>query len=284
MMGSDRSGFAEAVRVARQADVVVVSVGESWDWSAEAKSRSDISLPGVQEDLVKALHATGKPLVVLLNAGRPMVFSWIADHVPNVAYTWWLGSEAGHAIADVLWGDHNPSARLPISFPRSVGQIPVYYNHYNTGRPAVDGKQENFKSGYIDSPNAPRFAFGHGLSYTRFAYSGLKLSQTKLHAGDTLNVSLQVTNTGQRAGDEVVQLYLRDKVASVVRPVKELKDFRKLHLAPGESQTLSFQIDREKLSFFNDQLQWGAEPGDFDLMVGAASDDIRLFAEFELLD
>ena len=284
MMGVDRSGFAEAVRVARQADVVVVSVGESWDWSAEAKSRSDISLPGVQEDLVKALHATGKPLVVLLNAGRPMVFNWIADHVPNVAYTWWLGSEAGHAIADVLWGDHNPSARLPISFPRSVGQIPVYYNHFNTGRPAVDGKPEDFKSGYIDSPNAPRFAFGHGLSYTKFAYGGLKLSQTKLHAGDTLTVSLQVTNTGARAGDEVVQLYLRDKVASVVRPVKELKDFAKLHLAPGESHTVSFQIDREKLSFFNDQLQWGAEPGGFDLMVGAASDDIRLFAEFELLD
>jgi beta-glucosidase len=284
MMGSDRSGFAEAVRVARQADVVVVSVGESWDWSAEAKSRSDISLPGAQEDLVKALHATGKPLVVLINAGRPLVFNWIADHVPNVAYTWWLGSEAGHAIADVLYGDHNPSARLPISFPRSVGQIPVYYNHFNTGRPAIDGKQEDFKSGYIDSPNAPRFAFGHGLSYTQFAYSGLKLSQSKLHAGEVLTASLQVSNTGGRAGDEVVQLYLRDKVASVVRPVKELKDFRKLHLAPGETRTVSFQIDREKLSFFNDQLKWGAEPGDFDLMVGAASDDIRQVAEFELLD
>lgn len=284
MMGFDRSGFAEAVRVARQADVVVVSVGESWDWSAEAKSRSDIGLPGVQEELVKALQATGKPLVVLLNAGRPMVFPWIADHVPNVAYTWWLGSEAGHAIADVLWGDHNPSARLPMSFPRSVGQIPVYYNHYNTGRPAVDGKQENFKSGYIDSPNAPRFAFGHGLSYTRFAYSGLKLSHNQLHAGDTLTVSLQVTNTGARAGDEVVQLYLRDKVASVVRPVKELKDFLRVRLAPGESKTVTFMVDREKLSFFNDQLQWGAEPGDFDLMVGAASDDIRLKGQFELLD
>jgi beta-glucosidase len=160
----------------------------------------------------------------------------------------------------------------------------VYYNHYNTGRPAVDGKQENFKSGYIDSPNAPRFAFGHGLSYSKFAYSGLKLSQTKLHAGDVLSVSLQVSNTGARAGDEVVQLYLRDKVASVVRPVKELKDFQRVHLAPGERKTLSFQVDREKLSFFNDQLQWGAEPGDFDLMVGAASDDIRLVGEFELLD
>ncbi|MCE4537292.1 glycoside hydrolase family 3 C-terminal domain-containing protein [Pelomonas sp. P7] len=284
MMGSDRSGFAEAVRVARQADVVVVSVGESWDWSAEAKSRSDIGLPGVQEDLVKALHATGKPLVVLLSAGRPMVFDWIADHVPNVAYTWWLGSEAGHAIADVLYGDHNPSARLPISFPRSVGQIPVYYNHFNTGRPATDGKQEEFKSGYIDSPNAPRFAFGHGLSYTSFAYAGLRLSTTRLGARDTLTVSLDVRNTGERAGDEVVQLYLRDRVASVVRPVKELKDFQRVHLAPGEVRTVSFQVDRDKLSFFNDKLQWVAEPGEFDLMVGAASDDIRLSARFELLE
>ena len=284
LTGTDRSGFAEAVRVARQADVVVVSVGEPWTWSAEARSRADIGLPGVQNELVQALHATGKPLVVLVNGGRPLVFEWIAEHVPNIVFTWWLGSEAGHAIADVLFGDHNPSARLPISFPRSVGQVPVYYNHFNTGRPKVDGRDEDFKSGYIDLPNAPRFAFGHGLSYTRFSYGGLRLSQPRLRGSETLAVSLEVRNIGARAGDEVVQLYLRDKVASVVRPVKELKDFRRVHLAPGEAGTVSFSIDREMLSFFNDRLQWGAEPGGFELMVGGASDDIRLRADFELTE
>lgn len=284
MTGSDRSGFAEAVRVARQADVVVVSIGEPWTWSAEARSRADIGLPGVQTELVQALHATGKPLVVLLNGGRPLVFDWIAEHVPNIAFTWWLGTEAGHAIAEVLYGDHNPSARLPISFPRSVGQIPVYYNHFNTGRPKAEGSKEDFKSGYIDLPNSPRFAFGHGLSYTRFDYANLRLSQPAMRGGDTLTVSLDVRNAGPRAGDEVVQLYLRDKVASVVRPVKELKGFQLVRLAPGETRTVSFTIDREKLSFFNDRLQWVAEPGEFDVMVGAASDDIRLSAAFELRD
>jgi beta-glucosidase len=282
--GEDTGGFAEAVAAARQADVVVMSVGERWDMSGEAKSRSNIHLPGVQEDLIKAVQAAGKPVVVLINAGRPLIFNWTADHVPAILYTWWLGSEAGDAIADVLFGDYDPAARLPMSFPRSEGQIPIYYNSFNTGRPAPNETETHYVSAYIDLQNSPRFPFGHGLSYTDFKYSGLKLDKRTLRAGEDLLVSLNVTNTGKLAGEEVVQLYLRDKVGSVVRPVKELKDFQKIRLEAGETKVVSFRIDREKLSFYNDRLQWGAEPGAFDLMIGASSADIRLRDGFELAD
>jgi beta-glucosidase len=282
--GDDRSGFAEAVRVARQADVVVVSVGERWDMSGEAKSRSSLRLPGVQEELVQALQATGKPVVALINAGRPLVFNWMADNVPAILYTWWLGSEAGNAIADVLLGDTNPSAKLPMSFPRSEGQIPVYYNHFNTGRPAAGDKAGGYVSGYIDLQGSPRYPFGFGMSYTDFAYADLRLDKTRIRRDETITASLTLTNTGKRAGDEVVQLYVHDKVASVVRPVLELKDFQKVRLEPGESRRVSFTVDREKLSFYNAQLQWGPEPGDFELMVGASAADIRLRANFELKD
>lgn len=278
-----REGFAEAVATAQRADIVVVSVGEHWDHSGEAKSRASIRLPGAQEDLVRALHATGKPVVVLINAGRPLVFDWIADHAQAVVYTWWLGTEAGHAIADVLFGDHNPSARLPISFPRSEGQIPVYYNRFSTGRPPAGDMALAYTSGYLDQKVTPRYAFGHGRGYTTFAYSDLRLDAKRLGPKDRLTATLRLTNTGTRAGEETVQLYLHDKVASVVRPVKELKDFRKVALAPGESREVRFEIDREKLSFFNARLEWVAEPGDFDLMIGAASDDIRLRDGFTLV-
>lgn len=282
--GDDRSGFAQALEVARQADLVIVSVGEGWNMSGEARSRASLRLPGVQEDLVKALHASGKPLVVLLNAGRPLVFDWIAENVTTILYTWWLGSEAGNAIADVLFGDTNPSAKLPISFPRNEGQIPIYYNHFNTGRPGGNDKVGGYVSGYLDLQGSPRYPFGFGLSYTDFAYSDLKLDKTTMRKDEKLTASLTLTNTGKRAGEEVVQLYLRDKVASVVRPVRELKDFQKVRLEPGESRRLTFTVDREKLSFYNAQLQWGAEPGDFDLMVGASSADIRLKTTFELME
>jgi beta-glucosidase len=280
--GSSKAGFDEAMAAAAQADVVIVSVGESRDMSGEARSRASLQLPGVQEDLVKALHATGKPVVVLVNAGRPLTFNWIADHVPAVVYTWWLGTEAGHAIADVLFGRVNPSGKLPMSFPREVGQIPVYYNHFNTGRPPATDQATGYESGYIDATSSPRYVFGHGLSYTQFAYSDLRLSSPSMDADGRIEVQFTLTNTGERAGDEVVQLYLRDKVASLVRPLKELKDFAKLHLAPGQQQTVRFVIDREKLSFFNADLQWVAEPGEFELMLGASSADIRLRAGFEL--
>ncbi|EJG00605.1 glycoside hydrolase family 3 N-terminal domain-containing protein [Flavobacterium sp. F52] len=282
--GDNKDGFAEAVATAKQADVVILSVGERHDMSGEAKSRSDIHLPGVQEDLIKAVMATGKPVVVLINAGRPLVFNWTADNVPAIMYTWWLGTEAGNAIANVLFGDYNPSGKLPMTFPREVGQVPIYYNHFSTGRPAKDENSTNYVSAYIDLKNSPKFPFGYGLSYTTFDYSGLKLSSNKIKSNETIKVSFQLKNTGKVAGEEVVQLYLKDKFGSVVRPVLELKDFQKLKLNAGESKTIEFIIDKEKLSFYNNKLEWVAEPGDFEVMIGASSADIKLKSDFELVN
>ncbi len=281
--GDNKDGFAEAIAVANQADVVILSIGERRDMSGEAKSRSNLRLPGVQEDLIKAIQATGKPVVVLINTGRPLVFNWTADNVPAILYTWWLGSEAGNAIADVLFGDYNPSGKLPMSFPREEGQIPIYYNHFNTGRPAPNETASNYVSAYTDIKNSPKFPFGYGLSYTSFEYSNLKLSQNKIKNTEKIAVSLNVTNSGKVAGEEVVQLYLRDKVGSVVRPIIELKDFQKIKLNAGETKKVEFSIDKEKLSFYNAALQWSAELGDFDLMIGSSSADIRLKDTFELV-
>lgn len=280
--GDNKDGFAEAVAAAKQADVVVLSIGERRDMSGEAKSRSDLHLPGVQEDLVKAIQATGKPVVVLVNAGRPLIFNWTADNVPAIVYTWWLGTEAGTAIADVLFGDYNPSGKLPMTFPREVGQVPIYYNHFSTGRPAKDENQTNYVSAYIDLKNSPKFPFGYGLSYTKFNYADLKLSSTKMTSNETIKVSFQLSNVGKVAGEEVVQLYLKDKFGSVVRPVLELRDFQKVKLNAGESKTIEFTIDKEKLSFYNNKLEWTAEPGDFEVMIGASSADIKLRSDFQL--
>ncbi|MDQ6470509.1 glycoside hydrolase family 3 N-terminal domain-containing protein [Flavobacterium sp. LHD-80] len=281
--GDNKDGFAEAVETAKQADVVILSIGERHDMSGEAKSRSDLHLPGVQEDLVKAIQATGKPVVVLVNAGRPLIFNWTADNVPAIVYTWWLGTEAGNAIANVLFGDYNPSGKLPMTFPREVGQIPIYYNHFSTGRPAKNEDSKNYVSAYIDLKNSPKFPFGYGLSYTKFDYSGLKLSSAKIKSNETIKVSFQLSNVGKVAGEEVVQLYLKDKFGSVVRPVLELRDFQKVKLNAGESKTIEFTIDKEKLSFYNNKLEWVAEPGDFEVMIGASSADIKLRADFELV-
>ncbi|WP_428230207.1 glycoside hydrolase family 3 N-terminal domain-containing protein [Flavobacterium sp.] len=281
--GNNKDGFAEAVATAQQADVVILSIGERRDMSGEAKSRSDLHLPGVQEDLVKAIQATGKPVVVLVNAGRPLIFNWTADNVPAIVYTWWLGTEAGNAIANVLFGDYNPSGKLPMTFPREVGQIPIYYNHFSTGRPAKDEDSKNYVSAYIDLKNSPKFPFGYGLSYTKFNYSDLKLSSVKIKSNETIKVSFQLSNVGKVAGEEVVQLYLKDKFGSVVRPVLELRDFQKVKLNAGESKTIEFTIDKEKLSFYNDKLEFKAEAGDFEVMIGASSADIKLKADFELL-
>jgi len=280
--GENKDGFAEAIAVANQADVVILSIGERWNMSGEAKSRSNIHLPGVQEELVKAIQETGKPVVVLINAGRPLVFNWTADNVPAILYTWWLGSEAGNAIADVLFGDYNPSGKLPMTFPRDEGQIPIYYNHFNTGRPAKNESDTNYVSAYIDLKNSPKFPFGFGLSYTSFQYSDLKLSSQKIKNTESIEVSLNISNTGKVAGEEVVQLYLHDKVGSVVRPIMELKDFQKIKLNAGESKIVKFIIDKEKLSFYNQELQWVTEPGEFEIMIGTSSADIRLKSEFEL--
>jgi beta-glucosidase len=280
---TSRAGFAEAVAVAGNADIIIMTVGEARDMTGEAKSRSDIHLPGVQEDLIKAVYATGKPVIVLFSAGRPLIFNWTADHVPAILYTWWLGTTAGDAIADVVFGDYNPSAKLPISFPRTEGQIPIYYNHFNTGRPAKSDSDRFYRSAYTDLSIYPKYEFGYGLSYTTFQYSELQLDKKKMKATDKISVSLKITNTGKYAGEEVVQLYLRDKFASAVRPVKELKDFQKIKLQPGESKVIHFTIDKEKLSFYNDKLQWIAERGDFDLMIGSSSNDIRVKDSFELI-
>ncbi len=281
--GSNKAGFAEAVEIAKQADVVILSIGERRDMSGEAKSRSNINIPGVQEDLLKELLATGKPVVVLINAGRPLVFNYTADNAPAILYTWWLGSEAGNAIADVLFGDYNPAAKLPMSFPRSVGQIPIYYSHFNTGRPATNDSNRHYNSSYNDESIYPKYEFGFGLSYTSFQYSNLQLNRKKLKANEKIEVAVTITNTGKYDGEEIVQLYLRDRVGSIVRPVLELKDFQKIPLKAGASKTIQFIIDKEKLSFYNQQLQWVAEPGKFDLMIGASSRDIRLKDEFELV-
>ncbi len=280
--GEDRTGFAEAVDVARQADAVVVSVGERWTMSGEARSRSNIHLPGVQEDLIKAVQATGKPVVVLVNAGRPLIFNWTADNATAILYTWFLGSEAGNAIADVLVGEVDPSGKLPITFPRSEGQIPLYYDHFNTGRPDDARATDRFVTGYIDLDQTPRYPFGFGLSYTTFAYSDGRLSSHDLRDGQNITVTLDVRNAGRVAGDEVVQLYLHQKAASVVRPVLQLRDFRRVHLEAGQTEHLSFQLDREKLSFINARLQRVTEPGEFELMIGSSSADIRFRDVFTL--
>ena len=282
--GDNKNGFAEAVEKAKQADVVILSIGERHNMSGEAKSRSDIHLPGVQEDLVKAIMATGKPVVVLVNAGRPLVFNWTADNAPAILYTWWLGTEAGNAIADVLFGDYNPSGKLPMTFPREIGQIPIYYNHFSTGRPAANDEATGYVSSYIDLKNSPKFPFGYGLSYTKFNYSDLKLSSVKIKNNESIKVSFQLSNVGKIKGEEVVQLYLQDKFGSVVRPVLELKDFQKIKLNAGESKTIEFIIDKEKLSFYNNKLEWVAESGDFELMIGTSSADVKLKSNFELVD
>jgi beta-glucosidase len=281
--GDNTKGFAEAIAVANQADVVILSIGERRDQSGEAKSRSNLRLPGVQEELVKAIQATGKPVVVLINAGRPLIFNWTADQVPAILYTWWLGSEAGNAIADVLFGDYNPSGKLPMSFPREEGQIPIYYNHFNTGRPAPNETATNYVSAYIDLKNSPKFPFGYGLSYTTFKYSDLQLSKKVMKKNETITVSFTLTNTGKFDGEEVVQLYLKDQVGSVVRPVKELRDFQKVFLKAGASQKITFTVDKEKLAFYNAKLEWAPEPGAFEVQLGASSADIRLKDNFELL-
>jgi beta-glucosidase len=269
-------GFAAAVQAARRADVVVLAIGESWDMSGEAKSRSDIGIPGEQDRLFEALKATGKPVVVVLMAGRPLIFNQVADHANAILYAWFPGSEGGNAIADVLFGDYNPSAKLPMTFPRNMGQLPLSYTQYQTGRPVHDESNVVYKSAYIDSPNTPRYAFGFGLSYTDFSYRDLVLSTKSMKPDGAITLSFTLTNSGRAAGEEVVQLYLRDMVSSVVRPLKELKGFQKILLQPGEKKAVRFVIDRQTLSFFNRKLQWGAEPGEFQLMVGSASDDIRL--------
>ncbi|MBS1523797.1 MAG: glycoside hydrolase family 3 C-terminal domain-containing protein [Bacteroidetes bacterium] len=282
--GTSHDGFADAIAAAKKANVVIMAMGEAPDMTGEAKSRSNIHIPGEQEELIKAIKATGKPVVVLLMAGRPMVFSWTAENIPSIVYAWWLGTQGGNAMADALYGDYNPSGKLPITFPRSEGQIPIYYNHYNTGRPAKSDTDLFYVSAYNDLRNSPQYAFGHGLSYTTFEYQNMELGKFKssVKGLKPIQVSFMVKNTGKFAGEEVVQLYIRDMVSQPVRPVKELKDFKKILLQPGEIRRVTFTIKRDELAFYNDRLERVTQPGTFQIMIGSASDDIRLQKSFEL--
>lgn len=274
--GQDKTMFADAVETAKKADVVIMTLGEGHAMSGEAKSRSNIHFSGVQEDLLKEIAKTGKPIVLMINAGRPLVFDWASDNIPAILYTWWLGTEAGNSMADVLFGNINPGAKITMSFPRTEGQIPIYYNHYNTGRPAAKNTDRDYVSAYIDLDNDPKYPFGYGLSYTNFKYSGMALSSDKLSGNQTLTVSVDVANTGKFDGEEIVQLYIRDLVGKVVRPVKELRGFQKIFLKKGETKNVVFKITPESLKFYDDNLAYDWEGGDFDVMVGTNSQDVQI--------
>ncbi len=272
---NDKSLFAEAVETAKKADVVIMTLGEGHAMSGEAKSRSNIHFSGVQEDLLKEIAKTGTPIILMINAGRPLVFDWASENIPTIVYTWWLGTEAGNSIADVLFGKINPGGKLPMTFPRNEGQIPIYYNHYNTGRPAKNNTDRNYVSAYIDLDNDPAYPFGFGLSYTTFQYSDVNVSATQLKGNQTLTASVTLTNSGNYDGEEVVQLYIRDLVGKVVRPVKELKGFQKIFLKKGESKTVSFNITPEDLKFYDDELNFDWESGEFDIMIGTNSAQVQ---------
>jgi beta-glucosidase len=269
------SGFAEAVAITNQSDIAIIYVGEERAMSGEAKSKSNIHLPGVQEELIKAVMATGKPVVVIIGAGRPLIFNWIAENVPAILYTWWLGTKGPDAIADVLFGDYNPSGKLPMSFPRSEGQIPIYYNYYNTGRPAQNDSDYNYVSAYTDLPNSSQYPFGYGLSYSTFEYGNISINKSQLKANEKIEATVTVSNKGNYDGEEVVQLYIRDITGSVVRPVKELKGFQKIFLRKGETKEIKFNISVDDLRFYNDKLQHIYEPGDFKLFIGGNSRDVK---------
>jgi len=265
--------LAEALKVANQSDVIVAALGESAEMSGESSSRTNLEIPQAQKDLLNALLKTGKPVVLVLFDGRPLVLKEENETVPAILNAWFAGTEAGYAIADVLFGDVNPSGKLTTTFPRSVGQVPIYYAHKNTGRPLAntEGKFEKFRSNYLDERNEPLFPFGFGLSYTNFDYSNLKISSDKMNESGKLKVTVDVTNTGNYDGKETVQLYIRDLVGSVTRPVRELKNFQKITLKKGEKQTVAFDITVEDLKFYNSDLQFVAEPGQFDVFVGGNS-------------
>ncbi len=265
----------EAVATANKADVVVACLGEAADFSGEASSMSNISLQESQQDLLKALVATGKPVVVVLFNGRPMTLTWENDHVNAMLDVWFPGTEAGNAIADVLFGNYNPSGKLTTSFPQNVGQIPIYYNHKNTGRPLNPGDGHKFKSDYLDVTNEPLYPFGYGLSYTSFNYSSPVLSKTNITGTEGLTATVTVTNNGSYDGEEVVQLYLHDKVASITPAVKELKGFQKIFLKKGETKQVVFNINRSDLMFYNSDLKLVAEPGEFEVMTGPNSRDTK---------
>ena len=273
---TDQELLDEALKVAAGADVIVAALGESSEMSGESSSRTELGLPDVQHTLLEALLKTGKPVVLTLFTGRPLTLNWEQEHVPAILNVWFGGSEAAYAIGDVLFGDVNPSGKLTMTFPKNVGQIPLFYNHKNTGRPLAAGKWfEKFRSNYLDVDNEPLYPFGYGLSYTTFQYSDIALSTPTLGKDGSVTAVVTVTNTGKHDGAEVVQLYIRDLVGSITRPVRELKGFNKIFLRAGESKTVSFTITRDLLRFYDYDLNYVAEPGDFDIMIGGNSQAVK---------
>ena len=268
--GEDRGGFAAALSAARKADKVVMVIGERWDWSGEAASRANINIPGVQSELLEKIAATGKPVAVVLLNGRPLDLSAESEVASAIVEAWYPGTMGAEAVTDVLFGEYNPSGKLSMTFPRSIGQVPIFYYAKNTGRP-IYLPDPKYKSKYLDCPNDPLYPFGYGLSYTDFEYSDISLSSSEMRPGDTLTASVTVTNTGKLAGEEVVQLYIRDLVGSVTRPVKQLKGFEKISLAPGESREVTFEITNDMLSFYRQDMSFGSEPGDFLVFIGGSS-------------
>src|SRR5215217_2754599 len=273
------AGFQEAVNLAKQSDVALVFVGELAEMVGEAASRSTLDLPGRQLELVQAMHATGKPTIVVLVNGRPLMIGWIVNNVPAILESWMGGSQSGNAIADILFGDVNPGAKLPVTFPRTLGQVPIYYNHMNTGRPPE--AENRYTSKYLDVPWTPLFPFGYGLSYTKFRISNPQLSAPRIETNGKITVSVEVENVGRRVGDEVVQLYIRDPVATMTRPVKELKGFQRVTLQAGEKRRVEFVLGSERLGFWNREMRYVVEPGEFRVMVGPNSADV-IEAKFEV--
>ena len=276
---TDAELLKEALETANKADVIVAALGESSEMSGESSSRTDLNLPDVQQTLLKELVATGKPVVLVLFTGRPLILNWEQDNVPAILNVWFGGSEAAYAIGDALFGYVNPGGKLTMSFPKNVGQIPLYYAHKNTGRPLAEGKWfEKFRSNYLDVTNEPLYPFGFGLSYTTFAYSDISLSQSSMDMQGMITASVDVSNTGLLPGGEVVQLYIRDLVGSTTRPVKELKGFERIYLQPGQTRTVTFKIAPEMLKFYDYDLQYVIEPGDFQVMIGSNSRDVKTAA------
>ncbi len=277
--GTSTDGFEDAIKIAEECAIIIAVVGEGRDMSGEAASRASLDLPGVQEELVRAICETGVHVVEVLMNGRPLSISWSAEHIPAILETWFPGIQGGNAIADVIFGNCNPGGKIPVAFPRTVGQVPIQYNHKNTGRPPTSDK---WTSKYLDVPWTPLFPFGHGLSYTRFDYSNLQINRKGKGRAEKIEISVDVKNTGELKGDEVVQLYLRDLVSSVTRSVKELKGFKRIALEPGEMKTVSLTLTTDHLSFLSRDLDRVVEPGVFRVMVGSSSEDIRLTGSFEV--
>lgn len=280
---TDKSGFAKAIETAKKADVVLMVLGEHGLQSGEGRSRADLGLPGVQQELLEAIYKVNPNIVLVLMNGRPLAITWADEHIPAILETWHLGTQSGNAIAQVLYGDYNPSGKLPMTFPRNVGQVPIYYNHKNTGRPIMNEPESVFWSHYIDESNKPLYPFGHGLSYSTFEYVSLSLDKTSFSKDGEITAKVTLKNTSEQKGKEVVQLYIRDLVASVTRPVKELKDFQIIELEAGESQMLTFTIDVKTIKFYSANNKWEAEAGDFKLFVGGSSNTV-LEADFKYIE